>query len=171
MSTDMNGLPDIPDENREAALQLGQALKRMHRHISSKVMRGMQAELVELDLSFSQMTALHVLRARGSVTVTALSERTHLSLPAASHLVERLVQRGLAQREENPENRREKVVSLTQGGLDVLSGMDSGFVRAYVDTFATLPPDLIRATTLNLHTLLDELDPADPPCSPTPETP
>ncbi|WP_135227601.1 MarR family winged helix-turn-helix transcriptional regulator [Deinococcus fonticola] len=168
MSHDLGGLSDIPAENREAALQLGHALKCLHKHISSKVMRGMQAELIELDLSFSQMTALHVLRARGSVTVTQLSERTRLSLPAASHLVERLVQRGLAQREENPENRREKVVQLTQAGLGALSGMDSGFVRAYVETFATLPPELIRATTQNMELLLSALDLADAPCLPEP---
>lgn len=164
MPPDLKGLPDLPEGHREAALQLGHALKRLHKHVSSKVMRGMQAELVELDLSFSQMTALHVLRARGSVTVTALSERTHLSLPAASHLVERLVQRGLAQREENPENRREKVVTLTQAGLDVLNGMDSGFVRAYVETFATLPTEVITATTEHMNTLLNALEPTDSPC-------
>lgn len=162
MPPDLNS---IPEENREAAIQLGHAMKRLHRHISSRVMRGMQAELIDLDLSFSQMTALHELRARGGMTVTQLSERTRLSLPAASHLVERLVQRGLAEREENPENRREKVVRLTPAGQEMVGGMDSGFVRAYVETFAGLRPELIRATTQNLNSLLDELDSPTPPCA------
>lgn len=160
---DVTGLEHFPPENRGAALELGQAMKRLHRHISSRVMRGMQAELMELDLSFSQMTALHELRARESATVTALSERTRLSLPAASHLVERLVQRGLARREENPENRREKLVALTPAGLEVVDGMDSGFARAYVETFAPLRLEAIREATADINRLLDELGP--PPCA------
>ena len=155
--------PDSPvedpsAESRAAAVQLGAVMKRLHKHISSKVMHGMQAELIEMDLSFSQMTALHHLRACGTSSVTNISERTHLSLPATSHLVERLVQRGLAQREENPENRREKLVSLTEKGKGVLGQMDSGFVSAYVTTFAQLPSDTLRAATQTLQSLLDALD-------------
>lgn len=159
---------DIPAENREAATRLGQAMKRLHRHISSKVMRGMQADLMELDLSFSQMTALHQLRAADGMTVTELSERTRLSLPAASHLVERLVQRALAARDENPENRREKVVKLTPLGMNVVGGMDSGFVAAYITTFAHLNPTRIRAAEVALTALMDELEPA-PACPHHPE--
>lgn len=150
---------EFPAENLEAAKALGQTMKRLHRHISSKVMRGMQAELSELDLSFTQMTALHQLRASDGMTVTELSERTHLSLPATSHLVERLVKRGLVQREENPENRREKVLKLSASGLETLSGMDSEFVRAYMDTFAPLKAETILAATATLAELLDELEP------------
>ncbi|MFC4637049.1 MarR family winged helix-turn-helix transcriptional regulator [Deinococcus hohokamensis] len=141
-------------------------MKRLHRHISSRVMRGMQAELIDLDLSFSQMTALHQLRAGGGMTVTELSARTRLSVPAASHLVERLVQRGLAGREENPDNRREKLVRLTPAGLEVLGSMDRNFVTAYVSTFAPLQPATIRAATQTLVALLEELEPQDP-CTPT----
>lgn len=155
--TELNVPADIPEDHRQAAIQLGEAMKRLHRYISSRVMHGMQTDLTELDISFSQVTALHQLRASGELTVTALSERTRLSLPAASHLVERLVQRGLAERTENPENRREKVVRLTQAGQELLSGMDSGFVRAYVETFSHLPPAKIEDTTRTLTALLDEL--------------
>ena len=156
---DIPALTGIPAENREAAVALGHVLKRLHKHISGMVMQGMQAELTELDLSFSQMTALHQLRAAQGMTVTELSARTHLSLPAASHLVERLVQRGLALREENPENRREKAVKLSEAGLSVLGGMDSGFVGAYISAFARLKPATIRAAEATLQVLLEELEP------------
>lgn len=149
----------IPAENREAATQLGLTMKRLHRHISSRVMSGMQDELQELDLSFSQMTALHQLRAQASMTVTGLSEQTRLSLPAASHLVERLVQRKLAARQENPENRREKMVALTEAGRAVLSQMDAAFVNAYIGAFARLNPQTIHAAEVSMKALLRELEP------------
>ncbi|ACO46281.1 MarR family transcriptional regulator [Deinococcus deserti] len=150
--------PEVPAANREAACALGNVMKQLHRHISSQVMHGMQAELVELDLSFSQMTALHQLRAGGESTVTELAARTRLSVPAASHLVERLVQRGLAARTENPGNRREKVVTLTAAGLDVLGKMDRNFRAAYVSTFARLQPEAIQAAAQHIQALLDELE-------------
>ncbi|MFB9994867.1 MarR family winged helix-turn-helix transcriptional regulator [Deinococcus oregonensis] len=149
---------EISEENRAAAVELGQAMKRLHRHISSRVMTGMQDELQERDLSFTQMTALHQLRALSPLTVTQLSERTRLSVPAASHLVERLVQRGLAGRQENPENRREKLVALTDDGRDVLTRMDTGFVDAYISVFATLSAESIQTADRAIRTLLDQLD-------------
>lgn len=155
-------LSEVPEENRAAAIRLGRVMKQLHRRISSNVMQEMQAELTELDLSFSQMTALHYLRAAGAASVTSISEGTRLSLPATSHLVERLVQRGLAGREENPENRREKLVSLTEKGLGVLGGMDSSFVAGYVTTFAALSPGVMRDATQTLEALLDELSSVSP---------
>lgn len=155
----------VPPANREAAAQLGQTMRRLHRHISSRVMGGMQDELQELDLSFSQMTALHHLRAHSPATVTLLSESTRLSLPAASHLLERLVQRGLVTRQENPENRREKLVALTGAGRDVLEQMDSAFVDAYVTTFARLKPETIHAAEHHLRALLVELEPSADACT------
>lgn len=156
------GAQDISEENRAAAVQLGQAMKRLHRHISSRVMTGMQDELQERDLSFTQMAALHQLRALSPLTVTQLSERARLSVPAASHLVERLVQRGLAGRQENPENRREKLVALTPDGRDVLTRMDAGFVDAYISVFATLSAESIHTADRAIRTLLDQLDLNDP---------
>lgn len=168
---DLSSPPEVPQANREAASRLGQTMRRVHRHISSRVMGGMQDELQELDLSFSQITALHHLRAHSPATVTLLSEHTRLSLPAASHLLERLVQRGLATRQENPENRREKLVSLTDAGRVVLEQMDSAFADAYVSTFARLRPETIHAAEHHLHALLHELEPSAPACPAPQESP
>lgn len=161
--------PEVPPANREAATRLGQTMRRLHKHISSRVMGGMQDELQELDLSFSQITALHHLRAHSPATVTLLSESTRLSLPAASHLLERLVQRGLVTRQENPENRREKLVALTDSGRGVLEQMDSAFVGAYVSTFAPLLPETIHAAEHHLRALLVELEPIAADCHSTQE--
>ncbi|GGK90587.1 MarR family winged helix-turn-helix transcriptional regulator [Deinococcus radiotolerans] len=146
-------------ELTQAAEQFGKTMKRLHRLISSRVMRGMQDELLERDLSFSQITALHQLRARAPITVTQLSELTRLSVPAASHLVERLVKRGLAQRTENPDNRREKLVDITDDGRAIVGRMDSEFVGAYITTFQNLQLSTIQAATHHLQHVLDELEP------------
>lgn len=55
-----------------------------------------------LDLTMAQVKLLHVLGARGQATVSELAAVLRVGVPTASHLVERLVQAGLAVRSEDP---------------------------------------------------------------------
>ncbi|GAA5532579.1 MarR family transcriptional regulator [Deinococcus aluminii] len=144
---------------RTDAAEFGQEMRRLHRLISSYVLLNMQGGLQDHDLTFTQMTALHQLRAQAPLTVTALAERLRLSVPATSHLVERLVRRGLAQRRENPGNRREKLVVPSEQGLKVVARMDELFTGAYITAFSGLPPETIRAATSSIRALLAELFP------------
>ena len=128
--------------------------------ISGRVLLNMQDELQDHDLTFSQMTALHQLRAQAPLTVTVLAERARLSLPAMSHLVERLVRRGLAERRENPENRREKLVVPTAPGLAIVNRMDAQFIGAYEVAFLSARPETIRAAADAVQALVTEVAPA-----------
>lgn len=157
----MDTSPDRPETaTRDDAAQLGREMKRLHRLISSRVLVNMQDELQDHDLTFTQMTALHQLRAQAPLTVTALAERISLSVAAASHLVERLVRRGLAERRENPENRREKLVVPSGQGLKVVARMDDQFIGAYVAAFSSARPGTIHAATAAIRALLAEIAPA-----------
>ncbi|EYB67651.1 MarR family transcriptional regulator [Deinococcus phoenicis] len=156
---------NAPNGGTAAAAQLGQEMRRLHRLISSRVLLNMQGGLQDHDLSFTQMTALHQLRAEAPLTVTALAERISLSVPATSHLVERLVRRGLARRRENPENRREKLVVPSAQGLAVVTRMDEHFIGAYIAAFSGLRAGTICAAISSIRALLAELDPASPDSS------
>lgn len=145
-----------PATSEALALRLGAAVKQMHRLVSSRVMRELQGEKQEHELSFSQVSALHQLRDRQK-TVTALAECTSLSLPAASHLAERLVRRGLVARAENPENRREKLLTLTDLGRAHLARMDTAFSDAYVALFTGVSPALLATAEANMQALVREL--------------
>jgi len=132
-------------------------MRRLHRRISSHVLLNMQDELQDHELSFTQMAALHGLRARSPLTVTGLAECARLSLPAASHLTERLVRRGLAERRENPENRREKLVVPTAQGLEIVTRMDDQFTQAYISVFGPVRAEKIQAATAAIRDLLADL--------------
>ncbi|MEF2277615.1 MarR family transcriptional regulator [Deinococcus sp. YIM 134068] len=158
--------PNAPNgDNQSDAARLGQEMRHLHRMISGRVLMHMQDELQDHDLTFTQMTALHQLRARAPLTVTALAECARLSLPAMSHLVERLVRRGLAERRENPDNRREKLVVPTAGGLAIVNRMDAHFIGAYEATFGSARPETIRAAADAIGALLAEISPICPPPS------
>ena len=140
-----------------AATRVGRSMKTLHRHISSQVMGAMQEQLQDEDLSFSQMSALHQLRAYAPLSVGGLAERTGLSLPAASHLTDRLVVRGYAQRRENPDDRRAKLLELTERGQQIVDTMDSRFTDAYRVTLQQVNPQAIEAAADAIEALLREL--------------
>ncbi|BDP41512.1 transcriptional regulator [Deinococcus aetherius] len=154
------GLPSSAD-----AARLAGEMRRLHRLISGRVLLNMQDELQDHELSFTQMTVMHQLRAQAPLTVTALAERARLSLPAMSHLVERLVRRGLAERRENPDNRREKLVVLTGRGHDIVTRMDAQFTGAYEAAFRGVRPETIRAAADAVRALVAEVSPG-PDCAP-----
>jgi DNA-binding MarR family transcriptional regulator len=57
---------------------------------------------------------------RKSSTVSFLSEYLAVSVPAASQMVDRLVQSGLVERTEEPNNRRSKHLTLTRKGRSLI---------------------------------------------------
>lgn len=71
-------------------------------------------------LSVTQIAALFQIRRRGSSTVSDIGDELQVTNPAASQLLERLVQQGLVARSEDPIDRRLKQIALTKRGESVL---------------------------------------------------
>jgi DNA-binding MarR family transcriptional regulator len=94
--------------------------------------------LAELDLSLTQLRALHVLAYdTDQASLKELSEQIGISLPAVSRAVDGLVQRELVTRAEDTADRRMKQVRATPTGAELverlmemrLAGIDE-FVRS-----------------------------------------
>ncbi len=77
--------------------------------------------LAERELTVSQVRLLYSVRARGTSRIGEIATTLGLSAPSATSLVDRLVRRGLLARQDDLNDRRWVLVSLTQRGLDVLS--------------------------------------------------
>ena len=71
-------------------------------------------------LSVSQMAALLLIHRKGTRSVSEVGDELEITSPAASQLLERLVQQGLVARSEDPKDRRLKQISLTERGEGVL---------------------------------------------------
>ena len=76
----------------------------------------------ENGLSMSQWGALVHIHRMGHSGVTDLGEHLGVSSPAASQMLDRLVQQGLILRTEDPSDRRAKQLVLTDKGLRMLQG-------------------------------------------------
>ena len=86
-------------------------------------------------LSMPQFGILMQLHYRGNCGVSDIGERFDISNAAASQLVEKLVQSGLIQREEDPADRRAKLLNLTDKGKQLIQqGIEERY--RWVDTLA-----------------------------------
>ncbi len=87
----------------------------MHRSMRSLVRYARQR-----GLSMSQMATLFQISRGGQMAVSDIGGDLGVSNAAASQLLDRLVQQGLVLRSENPQDRREKMLVLTDEGRQVL---------------------------------------------------
>jgi DNA-binding MarR family transcriptional regulator len=79
-----------------------------------------------LELSLTQIKVLHHLEdAARPLTLKEAAELVHVSLPAASRLVDDLVRRGFVKRQEDAEDRRMKRVELTADGRSVIRRLNA----------------------------------------------
>ena len=71
-------------------------------------------------LSMPQFGILMQLHYRGNCGISDIGERFDITNAAASQLVEKLVQSGLIQREEDPNDRRARLLNLTDRGREFI---------------------------------------------------
>ena len=77
--------------------------------------RGAPAWL-QTELTFAQLRALFTLADYGPTPIGGVAGRLGIGLPAASSLVDRLVEQGLVQRREDPFDRRRTLAQTTGAG-------------------------------------------------------
>ena len=105
----------------------------MGRALWRELVVGIASQLGELRLGFTQLAALYVLADGSTTTVGELADALGRSPSATSRLVEGLARRRLVERREDPEDRRQRSVALTQRGQAILRAVD----RARADQFLT----------------------------------
>jgi len=99
------------------------------------------------DLTMQQVRVLgHVAKEPG-LSGHELGERLGVSAPTASGLVDRLVEKGLITRADDPDDRRVRRLHPTAEGLEVIREMDSMFGRtlgAVIEQLSVADLELIR---------------------------
>ncbi|MFL5640846.1 MAG: MarR family winged helix-turn-helix transcriptional regulator, partial [Chloroflexota bacterium] len=125
-----NRLPNVRQISERVAM--GRALWR-------ELVIGFAGQLGELHLGFTQLAALYVLADGNTLTVGELAESIGRSPSATSRLVDGLVRRRLVERHEEPEDRRQRTLRLTQRGHAVLRVVDRGRADQFLSAVRPLP--------------------------------
>jgi DNA-binding MarR family transcriptional regulator len=96
---------------------VGRDLGLLLKHLLGSTNREFFAALQDAGISFSQLKTLGLLAGADTpMSLGAISEELGLSLAAVSRGVDGLVQRGQVKRQEDPSDRRSKLVTLSARG-------------------------------------------------------
>ena len=138
----------------------------VHKHCNADLFEALGA----LELTLSQVKLLHHLEDQPrELTLKEAAELVHVSLPAASRMVDDLVRRGFALRREDEEDRRMKRVCLTEGGRTVIRRLNAARLSGLEQFTKTLTTPERRSLAAALSRLLEREDVAA--CRPEALTP
>ena len=100
--------------------EFSQAIRQWMDVFMHRSMRGWGLFAKSTGLSMPQFSILMQLHHRGNCGIGDVSERFDITNAAASQLVDKLVQSGFIQREEDPHDRRAKLLNLTDKGRELI---------------------------------------------------
>ncbi len=131
---------------------LARRLQELMNLLHSRFAQDTLALMVESEITLPQMVTLHMLKMGGGTSVSGIQAGLQLSASATSHLVDRLHAKGLLDRVEDQEDRRQKVISITVAGADLLDRLTAARTEQLTRATQDLDPKL-RA---RLADLIDE---------------
>ena len=125
--------------------------------LQGRIFRQLLKEYAGTDLNGSQINIIFVLWQEDDITISQLSQRTNLAKTTLSSMLERLEKAGLLTRRENPENRREIRVCLTQEARSLESGCTKAYEKMSGINFSGFSPEEKRAFVNGLDRLYSNL--------------
>ena len=82
-----------------------------------------EKRLREFDLTFGEQVIIMFLSRNEEVNQDAISKRYMIDKGMVAKTLNKLETKGFILREQNPDNKRENIISLTQKGADILSNI------------------------------------------------
>lgn len=112
-------MTDLPDDETVAPLRhTGHLIRR-----AQQVHQAVWARDVSADVSSVQYAALAVLERRPGASQAELGAELSLDRSTIADLVSRMIRRGLLTREQDPADRRRKVLTLTDAGREAYAAL------------------------------------------------
>jgi DNA-binding MarR family transcriptional regulator len=139
--------PDlVPPPSGDISESLARDLLVFVNQLFAAGQRDLFAAIEKAEVSITQAKALRALaEADEPMSLGAVSETLGLSLPAISRSVDGLVRRGFVKREEDPGDRRSKLVTVTSRGRSTYDRLTALRLAGIRDFVAELEPEHQRA--------------------------
>jgi DNA-binding MarR family transcriptional regulator len=117
----------------------------------------------QVELSVAQLKALFTLVDGGPTPIGGVAARLRIGLPAASSLVERLVEHGLVQRREDRQDRRRTLAQPTEAGEALAQRLRQGSREALRAWLEQMRRDDLDALVRGLEAMIAIATLDDPP--------
>ncbi len=113
--------------------------------------------LMDHNLTRVKWLALGILHKRGALTQSELSDRMELGAASVGRLVDRLVERGFVNREQDPEDRRSYRLILTKSAISLLEELEGTSSSLREDTLHSLSHNEVSSLNSGLLKLKKNL--------------
>jgi MarR family transcriptional regulator, lower aerobic nicotinate degradation pathway regulator len=96
------------------------------------------------ELSVAQLQAVKTIRCAKEVTISRLAELLEVSVPSASTMVDRLVEKGILIRERSRMDRRKVVVQISPEAVADINQVESAVLKTFEDIVRSIGLDNSR---------------------------
>lgn len=104
-----------------------------------------ERKLKEYDLSFGEQVIIMFLSANKNVNQDTIAKRYMIDKGMIAKTLNKLEDKGFVMREQNPNNKRENIISLTQKSTDILEIMDSVLKEWYEIIYAGMSTEEVES--------------------------
>jgi len=116
------------------------------------------AAMADAAITLPQVLLLSQVQRRRTASPSDLAGALHVSLPAVSQMIDRLVQQGLLNRTEDPVDRRRKSLTTTDRARTFMRKVETARSTDYEVGLASVPPDLLAQMTILLERVVLEIE-------------
>jgi DNA-binding MarR family transcriptional regulator len=142
---------------RSRAGTAGEALRRLVDLVSHRSGLALRA-MNDAAITLPQVLLLSHVERRGTASPSELAEAVHVSLPAVSQMIDRLVQQGLLSRTEDPVDRRRKSLATTTDARSFMRKLGAARSMEYELGLASVPAELLAQMATAIERVVSELE-------------
>ncbi len=144
----------VPEE------ELHQRFREVLRQVMHNTFQTYWKHVRKLGFSMSQVFALRYIHRCGPCNISDIAKALGITNAAASQMLQKLVTQGYVVREENPEDRRNKRLSLTPKGEETLREIIPSWETALDTLTANSTPEEIAQLTAAFELVLSKMPPS-----------
>ena len=142
---------------RVPATQAGAALRRLVDLVSHRSGLALAA-MADAAITLPQVLLLSQVQRRGAASPSDLAAALHVSLPAVSQMIDRLVQQGLLDRTEDSVDRRRKSLTTTARALSFMRKLGDRAFDGLRSRTRGGAPELLTEMTILLERVVLEIE-------------
>ncbi len=134
------------------AFDLFSTLPLIHRSISRKLIKTVVTSFKE-DIAPPHFQIMKLLEEAGTLHVAEIGERLQIARPQMTHLIDRLVELDIVERETNEEDRRMLNIRLKDKGKSIIKARDKQVINATREALSGLTDDELKQLSMSLNNI------------------
>jgi DNA-binding MarR family transcriptional regulator len=134
------------------AFDLFSTLPLIHRSITRKLIKTVVTSFKE-DITPPHFQIMKLLEEAGTLHVAEIGEKLQIARPQMTHLIDRLFELGIVERETNEDDRRMLNIRLKDKGKSIVKARDKQVINATREALSGLTDDELKQLSTSLNNI------------------